>query len=142
MKVRRGFVSNSSSCSFVAIGVKTNKISDEEKIKIMNENNFDLNNYKIYDDDDKESQEYDIREAWAEFVYKNLQSHGIRIYSGSEDGVPNDTEYISKELATMDGYSTNSAQYTMQKLTEIGEFIKQKLKIDGEIELISGTRMC
>lgn len=141
MKVRNGFVSNSSSCSFVAIGVEGTKISDEEKIRIMKENNFDLNEYKIYDDD-KEPQEWNIQEAWYEFINeKTKDDDNIRIYSGSEDGVPEGTEFYGKELVCGDYGMLDDEQYSLNDIEEIGNKIKALLNISGDVKLLAGTRM-
>lgn len=140
MKTRTGFVSNSSSCSFIAIAVKGPDLSDSDKIKLMRDNQFDLNDYIIFDDEGPTDENIDIKGAWYEYIN---HIHGdLSIFSGSEDGVPDGEEWYGETIIRTDdcGYM-DERQYSIEEILEIGNAIKEKLKIDGEVKLITGTRV-
>ena len=149
MKFRLGFVSNSSSSSFVAMGFK---IKDGEEpyrelaIALGEEEEFNKAVKK-----NQEDYNYDLRDAEREAFSWEIgieEKYGIRILAGSEDGVGNRT-VVAYMIAETDSYSggdfdgdgsielddTNPAYTTLLKLQEaVGG--------DEKIKIFYGTRCC
>ena len=137
MKIRTGFVSNSSSSSFVVKGYLLPKddFDYNKMIEIMNKFEFD------YGEDLDEDTIKDI--FYWEFA-DMLSSEKIYIGTNTEDGCPdNDTLMIGELLAEADdegGYF--DTMVLDSENSPLLEDLKEKLDINAPIKIIVGTRYC
>ena len=107
MKIRTGFVSNSSSSSFVCIGLKIPKDELSDELREL----ADKKRYTIFNDD--------------------------------EDGYRNDTHaIIGNIIAEGNDYDFDEDEYSLSDIKKIEQDISDDLDVDGEIVMITGTRMC
>ena len=137
MKIRTGFVSNSSSSSFVVKGylLPKDNFDYNKMIKIMDKFEFD------YGEDLDEDTIKDI--FYWEFT-DMLSSEKIYIGTNTEDGCPdNDTLIIGELLAEADdegGYF--DTMVLDSENSPLLEDLKEKLDINAPIKIIVGTRYC
>ena len=151
MKLRQGFVSNSSSSSFVCIGVEVSKndistmeiiekvfgVSKQELIDGLNE--YALQKYKASDDQEKE----EILKNHAEYqMFDGIKD--IMVRSGEDEDLPDDAHVIIKYLQMEDPLEgeTNSATYLLTDLVSQMEKINEKIGNIGTIKIFAGTRSC
>jgi len=151
MKIRNGFVSNSSSSSFIALAFDVKNVeSPFEKIADM------LGEKKDFD---KKVQEYLSRDYYSEDdmdeihreVYWELdieRSKGVRLLQGSEDGVGKDEKVLAIMVAETDSYGggdfsdgeivldDSNSDYIMAK--ELRDVINP----EASIKIKYGTRCC
>ena len=125
MKIRNGFVSNSSSSSFILMGYMPN---NEEIISLKE---LALEKYG-YDD-------------WSEFIYESeeIKKLGLTIQGeGDYEGV------IGKLLVRMSYYELEAKDLSMEELHELSEKIINSLKELGinantkDIKIYTGTMLC
>ena len=112
MKIRQGFVSNSSSSSFVALGFSINQEdkpcreiliatgSTVEEIDAIIQKEKDRYAEGGWDWDDEEN----TREALWDKMYDMGKEENVRILYGSEDGVDEDDKVIALMLMETDDY--------------------------------------
>lgn len=137
MKIRSGFVSNSSSSSFVVKGYLLPKDSFDynKMIEIMDKFEFD------YGEDLDEDTIKDI--FYWEFT-DMLSSKNIYIGTNTEDGCPDDdTLMIGELLAEVDdeGGYFDTMVLDLENSPSL-EDLKEKLDINAPIKIIVGTRCC
>jgi len=122
MKIRVGFVSNSSSSSFVAIGVELTKELDEKKI-LMEGFHVPLEDFE----------KDDFNDIWYENIYKNG-------YLYNEEGWENRLLYI---IASSSDDYLESGEFDVEEIKKIGQEMIQKFNLDPDtkIKLYVGTRM-
>jgi len=141
MKIRQGFVSNSSSCSFIICGFKLpeeksketykkiTKKTDEEVLSDMRENSY----YK----DQKEIQDYDIEDYCNDILYEGISGVDIEMGEGVEGVV------IGRKLTTCDDYGIDQAVWDIDELKNEAESIREKMGFeDYPIKIYCGTKCC
>lgn len=137
MKIRSGFVSNSSSSSFVVKGylLPKDNFDCNKMIEIMNKFEFD------YGEDLDEDTIKDI--FYWEFT-DMLSSKNIYIGTNTEDGCPDDNTLMIGELlaeADDEGGYFDTMVLDLENSPSL-ENLKEKLDINAPIKIIVGTRCC
>jgi len=152
MKIRSGFVSNSSSSSFIALGfsIEANPESYKDLLVAAGTTTEEID--KIL----KENKEYcekhgyrqDEYEALHELVYDLGRDQGVHLLRGGEDGVREDDNVIALMLAETDDYNggcfdrgeiiCDESNEDYRKVSKL----KDNLKIDAPIRILYGTRCC
>ena len=137
MKFRLGFVSNSSSSSFVVKGFLLPKedFNHNKMIEIMDKFEFD------YGDNLEED---NIKDIFYNYFLDELRDKKMFMSYYEEDGSPDDdTIIIGELLADID----NSEGYIPTTVIDTEpspklDSIKEKMGIDSPIKIIVGTRCC
>ena len=137
MKIRSGFVSNSSSSSFVVKGylLPKDNFDYNKMIEIMDKFEFD------YGEDLDEDTIKDI--FYWEFT-DMLSSKNIYIGTNTEDGCPDDDTLMIGELlaeADDEGGYFDTMVLDLENSPSL-EDLKEKLDINAPIKIIVGTRCC
>ena len=153
MKIKNGFVSNSSSSSFIAKGVMFDADKwDFDELDIMNKFNFD---YKKYAEEfgytaDEDMDSYAIREIFYDkFVPKISGSKNIFIKDNTEEGIPNGKVAIGEYIYEGDSDSCDYVpDFVIDKETlgqispELEKFIKALGFTTDDIKIFGGTMCC
>lgn len=137
MKKRNGFVSNSSSCSFIAVGLIIKK-DDLDKEKVLKE---------VFKCDQEKIDEYKSCEGGLnKLFHKKFCDNSIYDFKyDSEMGYEPEEGYVFlcetlKEWNDEDEDLTG--EYSFEELQVKVNKIKETFNVDGEVKLITGVRMC
>lgn len=127
MKIRNAFVSNSSSSSFVLLGVEiNNNYSDQEIKDIMNRAGYN----------------YCTENIKAEFQYDFSDKTHIYIHSGVEDGIYENKIVAGYRLADGDECSFSIDDgIPLSKIKEMDIKLKYIFNTNQDVKLYAGTRM-
>jgi len=155
VKIRVGFVSNSSSCSFVLFGIKVGKKLDQNlEIKIMEAFNFD---WKKEADKIDESlgvdfepdvdidvgMEEDVHEIFNKFLSFYLEpKKKLTVIADDEDGGPKNSVYIGKRIKTSSGDGVIDGKFKLDEIKKIVDSINKAMKTKHNGEIIVGNMMC
>ena len=141
MKIRVGFVSNSSSSSFVVIGyrVKFSKSKMDGIKKEMFEN--DKNNHKhwktLSDVEDYEVQEFLEEKYGNDFIMMSRWETSFRTKDGEEIiGV------VLSDVSSEDAGGEEDSELSFTDLQKKIKVVKNNFEVIGEPTIFSGTRSC
>jgi len=151
MKIRQGFVSNSSSSSFIALAFSVeNEKSPFEKLATFFGKKEDFNK-EVEKEMSKEYNKEEDRDCVEQDVFcwslGLEEKHDIRVLSGSEDGVGEDDRVVALMLAETDldsgdfgegEVSFNEDDENFKKVTKMRDAVNTA----AEIRVIYGTRCC
>lgn len=129
MKLRNGFVSNSSSSSFVLIGIDISDMSDEAKEEVLKKHSYGKDEWQTEATTDEKFREF-------------LCYTDYRIHDGDEDGVTGIV--IGKRIVDSDDSYLESKTVSISNMNKIGDEIRTFLNLpeSKEVKLYTGTRMC
>lgn len=136
-KIRQGFVSNSSSCSFVVAGVMV----DEDKLNI---HQLVKNLYpEVYQQCSDESNDLEDLE---DCLYDYISMNESNIYFGDnvEQGADEGKLLIGYTIAEIhDEYELDNTKMTLNEINNKCKGLLNKLGLDDEeVKIITATRMC
>ncbi len=151
MKIRNGFVSNSSSSSFVALGFSIGESSLPFRDLVIalgaSEKEVD-ETIKEHHNDDESMDEHSIKDALWDILYNFGKKEHFRILAGDEDGVDKDDQVIALMLAETDSYGEfyfsqgevflDDSDCDYHKIKEI----RDRVAINAPIRVLYGTRCC
>lgn len=135
MKSRRGFVSNSSSSSFVILGYKSADLLGRNVDKEAMMRNYGTDVDRLLSMANK----YGIDDAWYEFLYNtNFGIDGVRYLSDDGDG------YVGVAIADVssDGGYLEKSEVDIDTIMEKVRKLQELFGIDKPPKIITGTRSC
>lgn len=147
MKIRTGFVSNSSSSSFVLRGflIDKDKYTQESLLQLMNimpdedkiQETFERYNYNTREDV--------IEDMFYDKIYNYFDDMGLFFGLNSEDGCPDEDVYMIGEMLYDSYYNdTCDTQIIDGKISNAKlQAIQDKLGLeDSDVKIICGERCC
>ncbi len=140
MKFRNGFVSNSSTSSFVLVGFELSNGVGEEGSEKMKKLLIDL--YNVEPSTLEGIEDYELADDF--YTKSRSGENGITILSGSDMGV-GDSTVIGVMLGETDSYDTFYLPDYVVSFSKIEEDLKEIRKIvgeDSEIRIYCGSKMC
>lgn len=146
MKIRTGFVSNSSSSSFVMVGIKiADQMTDDLMKQILNGFGYDWKievekQIKRYSDGEYTYTESDLlRDIFYDYIYDS----DFCVRDGSDNGVGNNEVVLGKRLAETQDYSYFENQtLSVYEVMEIGKELNDILNTNKQPKVYIGTRLC
>ncbi len=143
MKIRKGFVSNSSSCSFVVVGYRTQKDETiwERMFEKFGKQEWEDFKEKYYSEW-KSMSNSEKREAF----YEMMHLIPFDIIDNDEDGYKSNTHMIIGEVI-----ATSDDEYMEQNVIQVNESseldetligIFKELDMEYEKVVLTGTKMC
>ena len=120
MKIRLGFVSNSSTSSFIAIGFLLSELTETQEREICIRNNVDP------DHGDRR--------------YLLGENADIIIREGYENGIPDGGILVSIQSGFEQGEEMPEVNISIEKMLDIADTIMDKTGLDGDPKIISGIR--
>ena len=148
MKIRTGFVSNSSSCSFVVLGYKIPKDKSTVYNILTKLYPTEWEEYVLkYVFKDGKTVDMDnipdLHEHVQEFMYISTE---FQIYGNEEDGYSSDTHMVvGNEIASGDDDTFDTTEY---KIEEFGVGMENLIEVLDDLDLeyekviITGTCLC
>jgi hypothetical protein len=142
MKIRSGFVSNSSSSSFILKGFLVSK-DIVSKRKLLEVFGFDFKELeKAMSEYSYKSEEDAITDLFYEYMYE--LKGDVFVGSSKGDGNPNNNVYMIGEIITTlddDCYCIGYSEIDFTPSNKINE-LQEKLGTNEPIKVICSTRMC
>ena len=130
MKTRTGFVSNSSTSSFVIIGYKVEDMKEFFK---------KVNPLKYKDLlEEAEKDDYEINDILYDYIYDNCIIEGVEYLT---DGYSN-FDYVGHLVAQEEDYSLSKNELDSQSIFAIMKEVQEKLNMDETPSLFTGSRGC
>jgi len=133
MKIRSGFVSNSSTSSFIVVGFE------------LDANQFTVKDYlmKLFDADESKINECEDEEEMMELLYDYKDKFPDLYLAMHGDGGASKGKHLIGTLLAgdKDGY-LEGASFGFEELIDKADYIKEKLEIEAKTELHFGTRAC
>lgn len=152
MKIRNGFVSNSSSSSFLAIGFSVKDVESVGKLFLLEVGEMTTEEYssKVAEQQEKYNFEYKdaCNEIFWDSCYSIAKEKGVRFLNGNEDGVDRDDKVIAVILTETDsdgGCFYESGEISFDEDNEYfvkAKNLRDKINPDANIKVIYGTRCC
>ena len=138
MKIRTGFVSNSSSSSFVIIGYKiTGDGARHDLVKKLAPQKHDEIMAKSMDMGEKEGCNF-IDEAISDYIFEDeFQKKANMLYCGYSGDI-----YIGHVIADGDASDFDPSTLTGEELLKTIKDVQKKLEMVEPPSLITGTRGC
>jgi len=132
MKTRNGFVSNSSSSSFVIIGYKLESGSLADLLKQINPSKYE----ELVEKAKKE--DYEVEDLLYDYAYDNDLVEGLRFMT---DGY-GDHDYIGYVVCEEKDYHLSSNKLSGQEIFDIMKEVQEKAQMFCLPSLITGSRGC
>ena len=148
MKIRTGFVSNSSSSSFIAVGFSIKGVSKKDLIEKI----FDQDAEKLFEESGEKNKEYFFNDLFYDLFYENdykLDEYDIEIANGTEGGLTDNDDVVIMQLlspkSSMEELSDGSfgAEDILSLRNGFLKDLMKKFDVDeAKAKIYYGTRLC